>query len=510
MLTQTAKHPDKHDGVDDVSDIHRAKLATIRSYAALCKGERDTLGPLDVFLEVSNVCNLKCAMCGMFSAINPNKFKQLREQDRGFMESDELLENLRSVLRGALVVHCFGTGEPTIHPGFRELIAEIDRNRAMADFFTNGMHLEQDMCEFLVDQGVYQVVVSFSGSTKEIYENIYIGGNFERVLAGIRRLADVKAARHVQYPIIHINSVGFKDHIASFERFVELMAEHGANGVRLSSLNVLPAMPHLYEHVSIMRPEQEGAIIRRAEERGKELGITVNTAAYTRNAAADDAAFARREASLRRTAEGRLRQQEHVYGGTPVTEFKKIAKTIKVIPDNGVDKTPPPVVPLDADRAEARAALDPFLLNPDPSADSAIHCLQPFMTMHVARNGPAKPCCRATSGPGGAPYLGNTKANDATDVWHGAGYKATRELIINGEYPAFCKTCVKNNAVLNQSIIGLIQTYLVWHEARFGPGLRAELDAASPDALKTIRTTSLKIIMAAVRDSAASRPCVRQ
>ena len=132
-------------------------------------------------------------------------------------------------------MHCFGFGEPTTYPEFRTLIEQVTRHGAMSDFYTNGMHLDQAMCDFLVDMKVMQIIVSFSGTTKEIYESIYIGGSFERVLDGIKRLADTKKAKNSLYPVIHINSIGFRDHVERFDDFTLMMARNGANCIILKS-----------------------------------------------------------------------------------------------------------------------------------------------------------------------------------------------------------------------------------------------------------------------------------
>ena len=78
--------------------------------------------PLEIFLEISNVCDLKCAMCPTFSAINSERFFNLKKADRGLIAIDSATEPLVNLLEHALVVHAFGYGEPTIHPQFKEVI----------------------------------------------------------------------------------------------------------------------------------------------------------------------------------------------------------------------------------------------------------------------------------------------------------------------------------------------------------------------------------------------------
>src|SRR6185436_2592554 len=107
----------------------------------------------------------------------------------------------------------------------------------------NGMRLTPALCEAVVGHRVANVVVSFSGATKADYENVYIGGDFDVVLGGIKRLADARARAHSRYPVITINSIGFRHHIDSLPAFVDLMHEHGVDVVEVKKLmDDVPAM----------------------------------------------------------------------------------------------------------------------------------------------------------------------------------------------------------------------------------------------------------------------------
>ena len=240
------------------------KLKAISSFSEFCAGKRHPEFPLQVQLEISNVCNLKCAMCNDFSAINSKRFMELRAHERGFLDSDELRASLGGILAGALMVQCSGYGEPTLHPDFERLISFVSEYEVMIEFITNGMHLTEKLAKFLVEKNVYRLLISISGSTAEDYELVYLGGSFEAVTSGIRALNEAKRAAGSRYPIIEINSLGFRHHVESFDTFVELMADCGANVIHLKKLIPLPNFAELYEHTAIFRPWIEGETLDRA------------------------------------------------------------------------------------------------------------------------------------------------------------------------------------------------------------------------------------------------------
>lgn len=478
-----------------VSELTACKLETIRSYASFCEGAGYPAYPLEIFLEVSNVCNLRCAMCWQFSALNTNRFKQLKSQDRGFLQTETISANLDTILNGALLVHCFGFGEPTIHPDFRSIVEQVTSHGAMCDFYTNGMHLDQSMCDFLVDMKVLQVIVSFSGTTKEIYENIYIGSDFQRVLAGIKRLADTKAAKNSSFPVIHINSIGFRDHVATFDDFTLMMARNGANCVLLSHLSVHSDIPYLHEHVSNLRPDEEGIVLARAKKVAAALGMRIDAAGYEKHTVAKSSDHVTWQSSLRGSVEPALAARGRTFGDNPLRSFQEIARGLPIAREVEEDRSPPASLSPDAEPSAVRAALGIRKCPEAGSGDDTFYCMEPYKTLYVTRNGAAKPCCQASTDL----FLGNLNKQAATEIWRANGYNEIRNGIADGKYPDLCVDCLKNKSAPDYYIGSLVDRYIAWNEANFGPELRAALSEHAPDAQRLIRNSSPEVMMDLVR-----------
>src|SRR5262252_7238654 len=158
------------------------KRQTVDSFLRFSRGGPPPAWPAEIYLEVSNVCDLRCVMCPRFSAFNPDRKTAIRETEPGFMGSHAAERSLRSLLEHALSVHVFGYGEPTIHPEFSTLLSEVAQYRVLMDFFTNGMHLTEALARQVVELSVHRITLSFSGATRETYESVYQGGDFDRTL----------------------------------------------------------------------------------------------------------------------------------------------------------------------------------------------------------------------------------------------------------------------------------------------------------------------------------------
>lgn len=425
-----------------MTSLIERKAETVRSFQAFAEGREMPRWPAEIFLELSNVCDLKCAMCPTFSALNPQRLLALKHTERGFLETGQIARPLEELLTHALNVHCFGYGEPTIHPAFRESIEYLSGFEVMIDFFTNGMHLDADLADFLVRSNVYRVTVSFSGATAEDYENVYLGGKFDQVLAGLRHLAEAKKRHGKLYPVVVINSLAFRHHIERLEEFVALMAAHGVGYVE-----VKPLIEHgdfiteLAGHAAVIRPEVEGLIIERAKGRAAALGLDLNLYGLDPVPGAPEPAPP----------------------AVPVSHFKQALQTVQPI-------RPEPVSAVAAEPALPQALdMQPTF---DPASDEAFFCMEPFKTLYVRRSGEIKPCCFASG-----PSLGSVISGDGMSVWQGPGFSAIRAGILEGSYPAaLCGGCLKHKtAPVHHSIPALWFGYLHWHRTAYGSPWEEEL-----------------------------------
>lgn len=445
------------------------KREAIESFLRFSQGEEFPRWPLEVFIEVSNICDLQCAMCPTFSALNVDRFFALKREDRGVIAYDTATQPLDEVLKHALIIHASGYGEPTIHPQYKELLAYLSRYEALIDFFTNGMHLDDEMCQSLVQGHVHRISVSFSGVTAEEYENIYIGGDFERVLAGIRRLAKAKEQAGTQYPRIEVNSIAFKHHIESLPDFVRLMGDAGVNVIHIKPLRVFEGtISELKHHDSHMHPDKEEKILLQAKQVAKELGVNLASAPYEETKkhalnytrAFDAMPDKEREDLFERVLAERV----------PVNEIKGIALSAA--------KRQEKKDALNKERTKKERAQfeindqNFFTFNGSP-------CLEPFKTLHASFDGRVRTCCFT----GSKDWIGHLDQNTAEEIWHGSVYEKIREQAVRRSYQSkMCRVCLqKSSYPKNHNFLAAFNGYSKWYQAiyaePFFPDLRERVRA---------------------------------
>ncbi|MGA1859682.1 radical SAM protein [Azospirillum sp. 11R-A] len=466
------------------------KIAAIKSFANFCRGTELPRFPLELFFEVSNVCNLKCAMCAEFSAINPYRLQIIKGKDRGLIKPDEFDNNFLSLLKSALFVHCSGFGESTIHPQFREIIKLVSSYDVMIHFITNGQELNSDLAEFLVEQGVHKIMVSCSGTTKEDYEKVYIGGNYDTLVDGLKRLKEAKQAKGTRYPLVEINSLGFHHHVANFDKFVDLMADCGADIIHLKKLQPYDRIPELYEHVSYMRPWVEGVVIQRALEIGARRGVVVGVNQYLHNAVETEEEYQELIKHLETEVDGKLSFAK--FGENTIDTFAQISRAPKA--EGSAAKKLRPIIHAEDSLDQASQMLNIAELKEAGTGNDKFYCMEPFKTAYVSNNGGLRPCCFSGSD---HPFLGSVKIEDGIQSWRGAGFQALQKGVLEGKYPTnMCTRCLKDKiGPTDHFAFNIVQDYLDWYVDRFRSDLSGTLEEEAPDVIRLMQQSPSKSII---------------
>ena len=428
---------------DDRDERLRAKQAAIASLLHFYDGGPQPRWPLEIFIEVSNLCDLQCAMCPTFSALNTNRHTNISRRQRGFFDVELIDEKLHDALRHALVVHAFGYGEPTLHPRFTELVEKLGRYDVMVDFFTHGMHLDDALCAEMVRQRVGMITLSFSGAEADQYENIYLGGDFERVLDNLGRLDRHKRRAGARFPLIVINSLAFRHHVERLPDFVRVMAEAGANVIHLKPLQTFDNITELKGHAAIY-DESQAEVLAQAHAVARELGVTLATREYEDTANRPAPEPARPEVPIERLkeiAQARRRQKG--------AQGEKAEKKVEIqVPEPGtVTYTPVP----------------------------DIHCTEPFKTLYLSYEGAAFPCCFKDI----KSMWGDMGRQTAMEIWRSPLMAELRTQVQQRRYPLdLCHHCVKTRAYPKRNPARVhIAHYSQWLEDKYGTRLPEALMA---------------------------------
>lgn len=142
--------------------------------------------PTVIDLEPTQKCNYGCVMC-----IIPNM-----KEKRPSM-TFETFKKIVDEQYGLMEVKIQGVGEPLLNKDFFKMVDYAKMRLLWVRTTINGSLLHvNDNYKKLVDSKIHDINISIDGCTKDVYESIRIGGNFEQIVVNSKLVNDYNNTTH--------------------------------------------------------------------------------------------------------------------------------------------------------------------------------------------------------------------------------------------------------------------------------------------------------------------------
>jgi MoaA/NifB/PqqE/SkfB family radical SAM enzyme len=185
--------------------------------------------PRELQVEVTGACNLACRMC--LVRYRPKLGR--REGAMCFHTFKALVDELPDLERITLQ----GLGEPLLAPDLFQMLEYAARRGVRMGFNTNGTLLTRERARRLVDLGVDWLHISLDGATRESYEAIRDGSDFERVRENVIGLVEVMRELGAERPALSLVFVAMRRNVQELPQLVRLAAEWGVPRVWVQNLS---------------------------------------------------------------------------------------------------------------------------------------------------------------------------------------------------------------------------------------------------------------------------------
>ena len=158
--------------------------------------------PTFVQLRVTNLCNLRCKMCGQWGDTGIFRAQSAADAGDGALERERIAELIGARRQLALadyvrlldeiapfdpIVSLFG-GEPLLYPDILPLVREIKARDLTCTVITNGGRLEA-LARDLVEAGIDSIAVSIDGPPERHNQIRGRADSFEKAADGVRAVA---------------------------------------------------------------------------------------------------------------------------------------------------------------------------------------------------------------------------------------------------------------------------------------------------------------------------------
>jgi MoaA/NifB/PqqE/SkfB family radical SAM enzyme len=364
------------------------RSASISSLYESEEYRQSTRRHMTAVIDITNKCNLRCRMC-YFS------YDELFYAKTAHLAPETFLGIADAILPKACTLTLSCGSEPTCSPYFVDILKIASGYGVTAlDFVTNGMLLDQRRADAVVDCGVTDVMISIDAATKEMYEHIRRGADFDRLVKNIKYLVAKREASGRTTPRLRFNATLMKSNITQAEDLVALAASLGVAYMDFRHLVVYDRLGMEDESLASHRA-LANHWLDRARRKAAESGVTL--VACPDNFSIEGEAPPPPPASAGALLVRTLRRS-----------LSRLKRRVWPAP-------PPPVTP------------------PPPR----FYCNLPFSLVIVNSSGGVLPCpyCH-----GEEPY-GRLSERPFQEIWLGPKFSELRRRVFDRDPPDMCRRC---------------------------------------------------------------------
>lgn len=160
--------------------------------------------PKFMALESSRLCNLRCTMCVTHSDFIDHSHLNKYPKHFDLQKYKWILDQMAPYKDFMSIAPQF-QGEPFMSPYLLEMITYARQKGFLVGFTSNATLWDDAIIDFLIDKEVNNICVSLDGATKESYERVRIGADFDVVVGNLNKLIQRKLERGVDAPWLAIN-----------------------------------------------------------------------------------------------------------------------------------------------------------------------------------------------------------------------------------------------------------------------------------------------------------------
>ena len=172
--------------------------------------------PIHIDIESTNFCNLKCTMC-------PHSLQDFK-MEKGYFDFDLYKKIIKECAQhGLSSLKLNIRGEPLLHKRLVDMVSIAKEHGILEVMFnTNGILLTPQKTRELVEAKLDYIIISIDGATKETYDRIRTGGDFNVLKNNIEYFIQYRKEKRLNKPLIRLQYVEMKENSHEVDQYLAM------------------------------------------------------------------------------------------------------------------------------------------------------------------------------------------------------------------------------------------------------------------------------------------------
>ena len=218
--------------------------------------------PRYIEVEVTTRCDLRCTMC-------EHTYWKEKAADMSLEQFKRILDQFPKLTW----VGTTGIGSSFLNKDYLRMLEYAKSKAIYVELFDPFHRLNEKLIDVIVKNGLIdRLVCSIDGATKDTYERIRVGAQFDKVIGNIKTLVETKRRHGTSFPELSFHYIISKDNYLEVPEFVEMVHDitnRDNIGIMLSHLL------HNFEQIEDMVFELPEDIRRTTISIAKKSGIKI-------------------------------------------------------------------------------------------------------------------------------------------------------------------------------------------------------------------------------------------
>jgi MoaA/NifB/PqqE/SkfB family radical SAM enzyme len=251
----------RHTGLLNTIRVGCLDLSEYLLYAISRQFPSVSISPRSIQIECTTRCNLKCTFCEL-------SYWTEKAADLQFDSFKKMVDHLPNLKR----IDLTGIGEAFMNRDFFRILELLKSRGVYVMLNDNFTLMTEKAARRLVELEVDHIYLSLDGATKQTYEEIRVGANFDKVISNARRLLEIKRATGKKRPEIKINTVVCMTNYQELPAIIELAYDLGIGMVTFVNVITFESTAGL-DTLRVQREIQSK--FQDALQRARKLGVLV-------------------------------------------------------------------------------------------------------------------------------------------------------------------------------------------------------------------------------------------